>query len=277
MEASLLASDPETAQTCNDEARIIFRRIGDRQGEAWTVCQDAMLARARGQPDLAEASAREARSIFVDNGADYGTYWAECLLGDALYAQGRYIDAVAAYAAAVSIQARTGFVCDVEDLLEGLAIVAAALGAHERAAELFGAATTWRAIDADPRVPYGMADYRAAVAASRRGLGPQRWQAAFDAGARLTSRQAMELADAAVDELAARASASVLGLTTRERQVLRLVADGLHDHEVAERLRLSQRTVHAHLRSVYAKLDVTTRTAAARRADELGLVETPPD
>ena len=122
-----------------------------------------------------------------------------------------------------------------------------------------------------------MADYRAAVAASRRSLGPQRWQAAFDAGARLTSRQAMELAGAAVGELGAWASSSALGLTSRERQVLSLIADGSHDQEVAERLQLSPRTVHAHLRSVYAKLDVTTRTAAARRAAELGLLGPTPD
>ena len=173
---------------------------------------------------------------------------------------------------AVSIQGRTGFVRDVEDLLEDLAIVAAALGAHEQAAELLGAAATWRAIDADPRVPYGMADYRAATAASRRSLGPRRWQAAFDAGARLTSRQAMALADATVDDLAARASASAVGLTARERQVLSLIADGSHDAEVAERLQLSRRTVQAHLRSVYTKLDVTTRTAAVHRATELDLI-----
>jgi LuxR family maltose regulon positive regulatory protein len=118
-----------------------------------------------------------------------------------------------------------------------------------------------------------VADYRAATAASRRGVGPQRWQTAFDAGAKLTSRQAIGLAAAAVTGLAARASASALGLTTRERQVLSLVAAGTHDQEVAEQLQLSRRTVHAHLRSVYAKLDVTTRTAAVHRAMELDVVD----
>ena len=217
------------------EARAVVRRTNDRPGEAWGIYQDAMLALARDQPEHAAACAREARNVFEEGGADdgiysaYGIFSAVCLLGEAQYAQGRYADAVAAYGEAVSIQVRTGFVRDVEDLLEDLAIVAVALGANEQAAELFGAASTWRAIDADPRVPYGMADYRAATAASRRSLGPRRWQSAFDAGARLTSRQAMALADAAVDDLAARASASALGLTARERQVLSLIADGSHD------------------------------------------------
>ena len=277
MEASLLASDLETSEACHIESLAIVRRIGDRQGEAWTIYQDAMLALALGQHDRAAASAQEAASKFAGNGADYGVLLADCRLGDALSAQGRYAEAVTAYGAAVSMQGRSGFVRDVEDLLEGVAIVAAALGAHEPAAKLLGAAATWRALDADPRVPYGMADYRAATASSRRGLGPLRWQTAFDTGARLTSHQAMELAAAAVDELGDRTSASTLGLTARERQVLNLIADGSHDHEVAERLQLSPRTVHAHLRSVYAKLDVATRTAAVYRATDLGLLDPTPD
>jgi DNA-binding NarL/FixJ family response regulator len=58
------------------------------------------------------------------------------------------------------------------------------------------------------------------------------------------------------------------GLTPREIDVLRLVALGLSDAEVAGRLFLSVRTVHAHLRSIYRKLGLRSRTAAARFAEE---------
>jgi DNA-binding NarL/FixJ family response regulator len=58
------------------------------------------------------------------------------------------------------------------------------------------------------------------------------------------------------------------GLTPRELDVLRLVAMGLPDAEVARRLFLSVRTVHAHLRSIYRKLGLRSRTAAARFAEE---------
>ena len=61
------------------------------------------------------------------------------------------------------------------------------------------------------------------------------------------------------------------GLTGREVEVLRLVAKGLSNPEVAAELILSPRTVHAHLRSAYRKLDVHSRGAAARSAAELGL------
>jgi DNA-binding CsgD family transcriptional regulator len=56
------------------------------------------------------------------------------------------------------------------------------------------------------------------------------------------------------------------GLTAREIDVLRLVAEGLTDAEVAEKLYISPRTVGQHLRSVYNKLGVSSRTAATRLA-----------
>jgi DNA-binding NarL/FixJ family response regulator len=62
------------------------------------------------------------------------------------------------------------------------------------------------------------------------------------------------------------------GLTGREVDVLRLVALGLSDADVADRLVLSVRTVNAHLRSIYRKLGVSSRAAAAEFAQESGLL-----
>lgn len=62
------------------------------------------------------------------------------------------------------------------------------------------------------------------------------------------------------------------GLTAREVEVLQLVAQGLTDGEVAERLYLSRRTIGSHLRSIYNKLGVDSRTAAAVFAAEHGLI-----
>jgi DNA-binding CsgD family transcriptional regulator len=61
-------------------------------------------------------------------------------------------------------------------------------------------------------------------------------------------------------------------LTTREVEVLRLVAQGLTDAEVGEKLFISTRTVNAHLRSIYSKLGVTTRVDASLFAKEHKLV-----
>ena len=48
-------------------------------------------------------------------------------------------------------------------------------------------------------------------------------------------------------------------LTARERETARLAAEGLTDRQIAARLSISERTVHAHLRSAYAKTETGTR------------------
>jgi DNA-binding NarL/FixJ family response regulator len=62
------------------------------------------------------------------------------------------------------------------------------------------------------------------------------------------------------------------GLTEREVEVVRLVALGLTDSEVANQLFLSVRTVNAHLRSIYRKVGVRSRAAAGRFAEENDLL-----
>jgi DNA-binding NarL/FixJ family response regulator len=58
------------------------------------------------------------------------------------------------------------------------------------------------------------------------------------------------------------------GLTAREVEVLRLVAQGLTDAQIAERLIVSYRTVTTHMSSIYNKLGVSSRAAATRFAIE---------
>ncbi len=70
---------------------------------------------------------------------------------------------------------------------------------------------------------------------------------------------------------------TTLGLTARERQVLRLVAQGLSNKQIAARLHLSPHTVKAHLRSVLDKLHLHSRTEAAAWAVRHGLGEEPLD
>ena len=61
-------------------------------------------------------------------------------------------------------------------------------------------------------------------------------------------------------------------LTPREHQVLVLLADGLTNRQIAERLVVSEHTVHRHVTNLLRKLDLPSRTAAAAYAVRSGLL-----
>ena len=71
---------------------------------------------------------------------------------------------------------------------------------------------------------------------------------------------------------AAHAPTYPAGLTTREVEILRLVAQGLSDMQIAEQLVISPRTVNWHLTSIYSKIQVSSRAAATRYAIEQKLL-----
>ncbi|GHO97055.1 hypothetical protein KSF_071030 [Reticulibacter mediterranei] len=75
-----------------------------------------------------------------------------------------------------------------------------------------------------------------------------------------------EVRDVKADQLETAQQNATHGLTAREQEVLRLVARGMTDAQVATALVISPRTVNAHLRTIYSKLDITSRYAATHYA-----------
>ena len=69
---------------------------------------------------------------------------------------------------------------------------------------------------------------------------------------------------------------ALAGVTPREREVLVLLAEGLTNRQIAERLVVSEHTVHRHVTNTLRKLDLPSRTAAAAHAVRSGLVDQPP-
>jgi DNA-binding NarL/FixJ family response regulator len=85
-------------------------------------------------------------------------------------------------------------------------------------------------------------------------------------GATVTLAEADALEERLQTLSAARPAIRAAGLTVREAEVLRLLATGLANAEIARQLSLSPRTIDAHLSNIYSKLGVTTRGAAIRFA-----------
>jgi DNA-binding CsgD family transcriptional regulator/tetratricopeptide (TPR) repeat protein len=270
--AHLARGELGAATFCLRESLAICRRVADRTGAAWSALHLAEVSSARGEPDAATSQLSIAIKDFEQLGVPLGAYSGYLRLGDNQRALGRLPEAIYAYAEALALGRRWQFTSGMGDLLAGVAIVAAELHRPVLAATLLGAARAW--VDAfGPSSPAGAHGDRVSAERHVRGqVGEEQFVAAVAAGLGLDAARILAGAEQAVDELASLCRRLPWGITEREVQVLRLVAEGLTNADIAGRLGLSPRTVHAHLRSAYGKLGVSARTAAVRQASSLGLL-----
>jgi non-specific serine/threonine protein kinase len=183
--------------------------------------------------------------------------------------------------AGLMLRLRFGDRLGLAPCLEGLAWLAAAEGDFVRTARLLGAADRmWRSVASVPR--FGMTRLDAEHDVAERGaidaLGERQYVREYAAGTALSTDDAVRYARDSVDvtDTTARPADQVAAdaapaspweqLTTRERQVAGLVAQGLTNREIAARLVVSKRTVDAHVEHILAKLGFSSRVQVAALA-----------
>ncbi len=222
---------------------------------------------AMGDLEAAQALFEEALSIHVAGSGPTGIAFGHLYVGQVSLARGDLVRAATSFhEAIIRFSAATGPTSAVR-AVEGLAGVA--VSSHpDQAARLLGAATAIREGDAWPRDQLEVPAYQQAVSAARMVLGDREFTVAWETGRHLTWEEILGEVDALVDAItdlpvALPTSDGIHGLSPREREVLRLVAEGASNRAVAELLFLSERTVENHVRHILDKLGLDSRVAAA--------------
>jgi non-specific serine/threonine protein kinase len=267
---STVGGNPAAARPLVERSLQICRAIDDQRGLAWSIFDLGQVAFVAGDLAAAKRWLIEAEQIFESRDVPHGVYRVALLLLRIHAARAEREQALAYCEKCLHMQGRGRYIEYGGDLLESIAAQAADLHRGPLAAELFGAGQSWHERYGATR-HYFESQFQRDLARARRRLSAEDWSRAYDKGTRLTTAGAQALARQAIDELVKAAKNALSGLTEREVAVLRLVAGGLTDREIADRLVVSPRTVHAHVRSIFDKLGVRTRTAAAREAARLNL------
>jgi DNA-binding CsgD family transcriptional regulator len=295
-----------------EEALVLYKELGDREDIADCLYLSSQVALNQNDSTMARSLVEESIALSKEIGDREGLAESLPLLARVLAVQGDHAAARVLYEESLAIARETGNKMNIAICLEGLADLAMVQGASAAslrgaqskqlsslwAAQLWGAAESLREAIGAPIPPVDHAAYERAVASARARLGEQTLAKAWAKGKAMSLEEVLAVPTSARDAVqavpaspeaalpptatknvsqAAPAESSKAptypdGLTAREVEVLRLLAQGWSDTQIAERLIISPRTVNSHVTSIYRKIQVTSRSAATRYAIEHQIV-----
>jgi predicted ATPase/DNA-binding CsgD family transcriptional regulator len=303
--------DYDWATQLYEECLTIFRELDHKEGIASTLNNLGFVAQCQEDYDRAEQLYQESLALFEELASAADIAMLLNNLGEVAQCQGDYERAAGYYDQALALARELGDKPSIIGVLNNLASLANIDGEHERAAELYveslllcreleyrqgiagcleglaqaeagqrperaarllGAAQALRKRINAPLSASERADHDRTVEMVRGALGEKAFAAEWARGQAVTLEEALALALERMPRVFAPGLVLANDLSRREMEVLRLVASGMTDAQVATQLALSIRTVNAHVHSIYEKLGVSGRNAATRFAVEHELV-----
>ena len=302
--AALAASQGniKQAEALWNEQLLLSRTLNEKRTTSDALNELGRLAAAQDELQQAETLCRESLTLAQDIGYTYGigaamsslgqfarrrgdngqtAMWAEKNLaltrgplelfdaGRNALDQGDLTQATSLFQEGLSLGQESGDGPTIAHFLHGFALLALEKQQPWKAACLLGAAEQLLPGETDS---FGQTEFERVVKGVRTQLGEDAFAAAWVEGRAMALEQVLDAPEPTSASPAKTSTANPDRLTPREMDVLRLLAKGLTSAQIAERLVIGVVTVNFHVRSIYSKLGVTSRSAATRYALEHHLV-----
>lgn len=247
------------------DSKNLAEAVGDGPGLAGSMNNLAMIESALGHHDVALAHVQKALAISESRGDRYVKAVGLDTLGHIQFRLGHREAARRSYAESLSLSAEFMDTVAIADRLEGMAVIALAAADPSRTVVLTSAAEALRSVTGGERTPEWAGEVLESLERARARLSRPALEAAVKQGAAMSMVAAVRYA---LGESGGDHRDGTTRLTDREIQVARMIAGGLTNAEIAQRLRISNRTVDAHLEHMRNKLGLRTRAQIAVWAHE---------
>ena len=268
----------DAAVRSRDEAAVIFERIGDKFGLAWCRFRDGIDARNLGDTDRARALMIEARSLFRQDGFPYGETQVVVTLGNLEAERGNKAKAAAWYLESLRLWSETLSSEQLIDTVAAAGHLVCAFGKPADGVRLMSFATSLGTAAGYMGRSSNGSDMTKPLQEARAKLGEERFDAIWSAGAARSVEAMLVETEGILAALADEERSGISGirsapggLTKRELSVVRLVARGMSNREIAQDLFISESTTISHVSNIMAKLELSSRTAVAAWAIRQGL------
>lgn len=246
------------------ESLAIARQIGDARGVASALHNLAAVARDAGEWQRAAGLHEESLSVWRTLGDRWGVAASLHDLARVVERLGDGRRAAQLLGESLVLFGELGVRQGTAACFERLAAVLCAADRPLDAARLLGAAEALRAAIGAPLPSRDRREVGRIVGLARGLVRPAAFRSAWQAGHALTLEEALDAASRLAAAIATDTPPPDAGpLTAREREVAALVAEGLTNRQIAERLVISERTADRHLSNILTKLGATTRAQIA--------------
>jgi predicted ATPase/DNA-binding CsgD family transcriptional regulator len=266
-----------------EKSLILFRQLSDRVGTYISLYNLAEVAAARGDYEQAQTLHEESLTLKREQGDEWSI--ANSLMSLAMLArlQGDHQQAINFIQEGLALFENIGDRTNIAFCLLEMSVIAAVQGYSQMAVQIYAAADMPLEGLGYPRKHADRAESERQLAIVRARMGEARFKAAWESGRALSLDQAIEqvqgfglpaqkTASQTLSGHDAKDQTLLIPLNEREIEVLHLIAEGLSNSEIADRLVIALSTVKWHINNLFGKLGVHSRTQAVAQAKELGLL-----